>query len=124
MSVAAEQLHAVPVIEVYIGNVNAQNWEEVAVATNVNLQLYEHARKLKGTLLFLPLETEQWTEPQKNHNRPALLVRGITEETGAVVEGLFRNIKKKVQENDWNKLFHKNKVTITCVATLKSVMGE
>ncbi len=123
-NVAAEQLQAIPVIEVYRGSVNAQNWEEVAVAANVTLLLYEYAGKLKGTLPFLALETERWTEPQKNHIRLAILVREILIGTSAMAEGLFRNIKKKVQEKDWKKLFHKNRVKITCVATLKRVMAE
>ena len=84
-SVAAEQVQAIPV-EVYRGNVNAQNWEEVAVPANVNMQLYEYAGKLKGMLPFLALETEQWTEPQKNHICLAVLVREIPDESGAVVE--------------------------------------
>ena len=75
-------------------------------------------------LPFLALETEQWTEPQKNHILPAVLVREIPDESGAIVEGLFRNIRKEVQENHWKKLFHKNKIRITCVATLKRVLAE
>ena len=94
------------------------------MATNVNMLLYEYARRLGGILLFLALETEQWKEQQKNHIQLAVLVREIADESGAVVEGQFRNNKKKVQENDWKKLFHKNKVKITYVATLKRVMAE